>query len=101
MRKERIGTNIIVMTSHDETSAGNPSGVTGDTAAAGEKVSEDIGFEESLEKLNYLADKIKEPGTNLEDSLAYYEEAMKYYEICNKILKTAEQKIETIEEVRP
>ena len=51
MRKERIGTNIIVMTSHDETSAGNPSGVTGDTGAAGEKVSEDIGFEESLEKL--------------------------------------------------
>lgn len=101
MRKERIGTNIIVMTSHDETSAGNPSGVTGDTGAAGEKVSEDIGFEESLAKLNYLADKIKEPGTNLEDSLAYYEEAMKYYEICNKILKTAEQKIETIEEVRP
>lgn len=101
MRKERIGTNIIVMTSHDETSAGNPSGVTGDTGAAGKKVSEDIRFEESLEKLNYLADKIKEPGTNLEDSLAYYEEAMKYYEICNKILKTAEQKIETIEEVRP
>lgn len=101
MRKERIGTNIIVMTSHDETSAGNPSGVTGDTGVAGEKVSEDIGFEESLEKLNYLANKIKEPGTNLEDSLAYYEEAMKYYEICNKILKTAEQKIETIEEVRP
>ena len=54
-----------------------------------------------MERLNYLADKIKEPGTNLEDSLAYYEEAMKYYEICNKILKTAEQKIETIEEVRP
>ena len=78
MRKERIGTNIIVMTSHDETSAGNPSGVTGDTGAAGEKISEDIGFEESLERLNYLADKIKEPGTNLEDSLAYYEEAMKY-----------------------
>lgn len=101
MRKERIGTNIIVMTSHDETSAGNPSVVTGDTGAAGEKISEDIGFEESLERLNYLADKIKEPGTNLEDSLAYYEEAMKYYEICNKILKTAEQKIETIEEVRP
>lgn len=101
MRKERIGTNIIVMTSHDETSVGNPSGVTGDTGAAGEKVSEDIGFEESLERLNYLADKIKEPGTNLENSLTYYEEAMKYYEICNKILKTAEQKIETIEEVRP
>ena len=101
MRKERIGTNIIVMTSHDETSAGNPSGVTRDTDGAGKKISEDIGFEESLERLNYLADKIKEPGTNLEDSLAYYEEAMKYYEICNKILKTAEQKIETIEEVRP
>lgn len=101
MRKERIGTNIIVMTSHDETSAGNPSVVTENTEAVGEKVSEDIGFEESLEKLNYLANKIKEPGTNLEDSLAYYEEAMKYYEICNKILKTAEQKIETIEEVRP
>ena len=47
MRKERIGTNIIVMTSHDETSVGNPSGVTGDTGAAGEKVSEDIGFESS------------------------------------------------------
>lgn len=101
MRKEIIGTNIIVMTSHDETSAGNPSGVTENTEAVGEKASEDIGFEESLEKLNYLANKIKEPGTNLEDSLAYYEEAMKYYDICNKILKTAEQKIETIEEVRP
>jgi exodeoxyribonuclease VII small subunit len=54
-------------------------------------------FEQSLEKLREMADKIKSPDTNLEESIKCYEEGMKYYEKCSAILTDAKQKIETFE----
>ena len=47
-------------------------------------------FEESLEKLRNVAEKIKSEDTTLEDSIKCYEEGMKYYNECNEILKNAE-----------
>lgn len=54
-------------------------------------------FEESLEKLKEMSEKIKSPETDLEESIRCYEEGMKYYESCNSILSEAKQKIETFE----
>ena len=54
-------------------------------------------FEESLEKLRNVAEKIKSEDTTLEDSIKCYEEGMKYYNECNEILKNAEQKIEIMD----
>ncbi|MDY2959690.1 MAG: exodeoxyribonuclease VII small subunit [Hornefia sp.] len=60
-------------------------------------MNEKMSFEEALKKLNKLAEKIKSSNTNLEESIAYYEEGMKYYNICNEILSQANQKIETFD----
>lgn len=54
-------------------------------------------FEESINKLKALSEKIKDPETNLEESIKCYEEGMKYYDSCNKILTEAQQKIETFD----
>jgi len=54
-------------------------------------------FEQSLEKLREMADKIKSPETSLEESIRCYEEGMKYYEKCSTMLTDAKQKIETFE----
>ena len=51
-------------------------------------------FEEELNKLRELSDKIKSPEASLEDSLKYYEEGMKAYKNCAESLDKAKQKIE-------
>ncbi len=58
---------------------------------------EKIKFEESLERLQEMSEKIKSQDTSLEDAIACYTEGMKYYRICNEILESAKQKIETFE----
>ncbi len=58
-------------------------------------MNETLSFEEALEKLKALTEKIQSPDTSLEDSLHCYEEGMKYYEMCDRILSDAKQKIET------
>ena len=54
-------------------------------------------FEEALAKLKEMSEKIKSPDISLEDSIRCYKDGARYYEICQKILKEAKQKIETIE----
>lgn len=54
-----------------------------------------MSFEDALEKLNELSQKIKSSNIGLEESIACYEEGIKYYNICNEILSNAGQKIET------
>ncbi|MEG0923501.1 MAG: exodeoxyribonuclease VII small subunit [Anaerovoracaceae bacterium] len=51
-------------------------------------------FEEALDKLQNMTEKIKSTNTSLEDSINCYEEGMKYYNICNDILESAKQKIQ-------
>ena len=56
-----------------------------------------VTFEEAMNKLKELSDKIKAEGTSLEDQIRCYEEGMTYYKILDQILKEAKQKIETVE----
>lgn len=51
-------------------------------------------FEESIKRLELLAEKIRDENTTLEDAIACYEEGIACYETCNKILSDAQQKIE-------
>ena len=48
---------------------------------------ENISFEESLKKLEEIAD------TTLEESITLFEEGMKYSKTCSEILNNAKQKI--------
>lgn len=56
----------------------------------------DLGFEESLKKLEEMSELIKKEDTTLEEAIKYYEEGIKCYEQCNSILKEVSQKIDTI-----
>lgn len=50
-------------------------------------------FEENLNMLEEIAEKIKDPKTGLEDSLSCYEKGMEKYKECVKLLDEANQKI--------
>lgn len=54
-------------------------------------------FEEALEKLTEISDRIKEQDTSLEEAITCYTKGMEYYQICHEILKNAKQSIETFE----
>lgn len=51
-------------------------------------------FEESMKRLEEMAEKIKDENTTLEEAIACYEEGLRCYGKCNSILKNAEQKIQ-------
>lgn len=57
----------------------------------------DKSFTESLEKLQKAANEIGKQSTSLEESLRLFEEGMKEAENCQKILDSAEQKIQMFE----
>ncbi len=54
---------------------------------------ENISFEESLKKLEEIAEKLENKDTTLEESITLFEEGMKYSKICSEILNNAKQKI--------
>ncbi|MGC2872958.1 exodeoxyribonuclease VII small subunit [Ihubacter sp. rT4E-8] len=54
-------------------------------------------FEQALEALQNMSEKIKAQDTTLEDAIACYEEGMKHYKVCSDILENAKQRIETFE----
>lgn len=54
-------------------------------------------FEQALDQLREMSEKIKDQDTDLESAIKCYDEGMKYYKICDEILETAKQKIETFE----
>ena len=43
-----------------------------------------MSFEDALEKLNEISQKIKSSNIGLEESIACYEEGIKYYNICSE-----------------
>ena len=57
----------------------------------------DKSFTESLEKLQKAANEIGKQSTSREESLRLFEEGMKEAENCQKILDSAEQKIQMFE----
>lgn len=52
-----------------------------------------ISFEESLKKLEEIAEKLENKDTTLEESITLFEEGMKYSKTCSEILNNAKQKI--------
>ena len=50
-------------------------------------------FEQAIEELETLIDKIESGQVGLEDSIKHYEQGMKLVKQCRSILKTAEKKI--------
>ena len=54
-------------------------------------------FEEAMNRLQELSDKIKVQDIPLDDAIKCYEEGVKYYNFCNLVLKDAKQKIEEFE----
>lgn len=54
-------------------------------------------FEENMEKLKELSEKIKSRDIGIEEAVACYEEGMKYYRSCEEILENAKQKIKKFE----
>lgn len=54
-------------------------------------------FEQALEALQAMSEKIRSQETTLEEAIACYEEGMKHYRTCSDILENAKQKIETFE----
>ena len=53
-------------------------------------------FEESLEKLNQIKDKLESPDITLDESLKLYKESVDYTKICLDTLKSTDGKIAVI-----
>ena len=56
-----------------------------------------ITFEEALDKLTEMSERIKDADTSLEEAITCYTKGMEYYQICHEILENATQNIETFE----
>lgn len=54
---------------------------------------ENLSFEESLKKLEEIAEKLENKDTSIEESITLFEEGMKYSKKCSEILNNAKQKI--------
>lgn len=50
-------------------------------------------FEESLEKLNYIKEKLEDENITLNESIKLYEESVEYTKNCLEELKSTEGKI--------
>ena len=56
-------------------------------------------FEQNLDKLNKIVEKLNSGGCALEESISLYEEGKKLLEACEMQLKSAETKIRVAEKV--
>lgn len=54
---------------------------------------ENINFEESMKKLEQIAEELEKGDLNLEESLTKFEEGMELSKKCNEIIEKAEKKI--------
>ncbi|MDW7732537.1 MAG: exodeoxyribonuclease VII small subunit [Methanolobus sp.] len=61
-----------------------------------EEISEDMSFEESLDQLESLVDRLERGQLLLDESLELFERGMKLARICNRKLSKAERKIEVL-----
>ena len=64
--------------------------------AENEKLSEDMSFEESLDQLESLVDRLERGQLLLDESLELFERGMKLARTCNRKLSRAERKIEVL-----
>ncbi len=63
-----------------------------------EEKTEDMPFEEALEKLEKIVHKLEEGGFALEESLGMFEEGISLSKYCYRKLNEAEQKVEKLVE---
>ena len=56
-------------------------------------MNEDISFEEAMEQLEQIANKLEKGDLNLDDSVKEFEKGMKLSKKCNEILEKAEKRI--------
>ncbi|TGC08499.1 exodeoxyribonuclease VII small subunit [Methanolobus halotolerans] len=61
-----------------------------------EGINEDMSFEESLEQLESLVDKLERGQLLLDESIDVFEKGMRLARICNQKLSKAERKIEVL-----
>ncbi len=57
---------------------------------------ENINFEEAMDKLEKIVEKLETGGLSLEDSLEKFTEGVELVKFCNKELNKAEKKIEIV-----
>lgn len=57
---------------------------------------DELKFEQALERLEKLVEKLEDGGLSLEKSLEKFTEGMKLIKFCNKKLTQAEEKIEIV-----
>ncbi|MDR1816183.1 MAG: exodeoxyribonuclease VII small subunit [Clostridiales Family XIII bacterium] len=58
----------------------------------------EIKFEEAMEKLEALSEKIASEDVPLDEAIRVYEEGLQYYQRCKEILEDANRRILVIEE---
>ena len=63
-----------------------------------EKKPEEMTFEESLNKLNELVDKLENSGLDLDENIRIYEEAVVLRDRCRAILEESERKVQKLME---
>lgn len=63
---------------------------------ASKKPSDSFNFEQSLEQLNTLVEKMEQGDIPLEQSLEYFEKGVNLISGCQKALKQAEQKVQKL-----
>lgn len=63
-----------------------------------EKKPEEMTFEESLNKLNELVDKLENSGLDLDENIRIYEEAVVLRDRCKAILEESERKVQKLME---
>ena len=63
-----------------------------------EKRPEEMTFEECLNKLNELVDKLENSGLDLDENIRIYEEAVVLRDRCRAILEESERKVQKLME---
>jgi len=63
-----------------------------------EKKPEEMTFEESLNKLNELVDKLENSGLDLDENIRIYEQAVALRDRCRAILEESERKVQKLME---
>lgn len=56
----------------------------------------EITFDQAMEALKVLANKIKEPSLSLNESIKCYNDGIKYYELCKEELAKARKSFDII-----
>ena len=62
------------------------------------KPANELAFEEAMEKLEEISEKLSNENVPLDEAIALYEQGVEYYDICKNKLNDAERRINIIEE---